>query len=173
VDATGSAPARPTRVVTASGATASSVHDPEIEAATGTRFEYPPSNMSDGSRETAWFEGAAGTGTGEWVEFSFDAPVTLTAVYIQSGYWRNATRLAENARVKRLRVTLDSGRSEEFGLVDPVTAGWPSADGIDGEKLTLSQPQSTRTVRLTILDVYPGSRWDDVGITDVVFEAGT
>jgi hypothetical protein len=155
-------------VVWTSRVTASSVHDPEIETDTGRSFAYDPANMSDGSRDTVWFEGAAGSGSGEWVEFTFDQAETVAALYIEGGYWRSAQRLAENARPSRLRVSFDDGH-EDFLVLDPAAAGFMRTDGIDGQKLTFAAPHVTRSVRLTVLAVYDGSLWDDLGITDVLF----
>jgi hypothetical protein len=157
-----------TRIV-APTARASSEYEPEIESTTGRYYEYNPINLCDGNEDSAWFEGVEGDGSGEWVEFSWPISVTLTALYIENGTWKNETRLEENNRIKRIRITFGDGSFEDFALKDPVPSGFFETDGVRGEKITFKESHETAMVRLTILETYAGSRWDDTAITEVSF----
>jgi hypothetical protein len=158
------------RRASASSAMASSWHDPEYEASTGINHVYEASKVLELAPDTAWFEGVPGDGVGEWIELSLDSAQEIHAIYIKNGYWRNAVRLEENGRVKRLLISFDDGGSEELDLADPAAAGSAFNNASEGEKIVLSAPHTSRTVRLTILEAYSGSRWDDTAITSVSFE---
>ncbi|MDR1266103.1 MAG: hypothetical protein LBK42_11235 [Propionibacteriaceae bacterium] len=169
VTAEPSAPAG--HAVVADRAAASSTHEGEDDEVTGKHYEYGADNTLDGSRETAWFENAEDDGLGQWIDYSFDSTVTLRGLWIENGYWRSQTRLAENNRIKCLELAFGDGSVESFCLDDPVVTGFQSSDGVDGQQLIFQSDHRCRSVRLTIVSVYSGSRWQDTGITDVVFWA--
>lgn len=46
---------------------------------------YAPGNVADGDPATAWAEGGAANGAGEWVRFEFEAPVRLARLGVWNG----------------------------------------------------------------------------------------
>ena len=133
----------------------------------GAIFEYLPYHAFDGAKETTWAEGSDGDGVGEWLQIDFARPTPVGGFEIMNGYWRLDQRLVENNRVKRIRVDFSDGESEEFTLADPVSGEYqPTLTG-SGERLTFTKTHITTDVRFTILEVYPGNRWNDTCITDI------
>jgi hypothetical protein len=78
--------------------------------------KYAEVNLFDGSRDTAWVEGAAGDGIGERVWFAVDPGINdLT---ITNGYARSTSLFQKNNRVKRLEASLWYGVSGEKMLTE-------------------------------------------------------
>ncbi len=127
---------------------------------------YRASNIKDWNHETAWVEGVSGFGIGEWIEFqniSGDGR-TLTAVTILNGYVKSDKAWSENARVKRLKVyrdgrplcilELQNSRSlQTFGLQ------W------------VGDCSHINKLRFEILEVYPGTKYQDTVISEIYFAA--
>ena len=127
---------------------------------------YRASNIKDWNHETAWVEGVSGFGIGEWIEFqniSGDGR-TLTAVTILNGYVKSDKAWSENARVKRLKVyrdgrplcilELQNSRSlQTFGLQ------W------------VGDCSHINKLRFEILEVYPGTKYQDTVISEIYFTA--
>lgn len=139
----------------------------ESELDPGEVFHYLPFHAFDGDRDTTWAEGSPGHGVGEWLQVDFTSPVMVKGFDIRNGYWRLEQRLHENSRVKRLRVDFSDGTSEEFTLVDPVLQNYGQLFRGNGERIEFAKTHVTSNVRFTVLEVYPGNRWEDVCITDI------
>jgi len=116
---------------------------------------------TDGSWNTVWVEGAAGDGVGEWVQVQLDSPVTVSKIGIVNGYGKGS-RYLENARV----------RDAELKFSDETTQRLHLADSNDMQYFEV-RPNTTTWVRLTILSVYPGTRWDDTAIGEIRLWGGT
>ena len=88
---------------------------------------------------------------------TFAAPVTVTAVELWNGYQRSDDHFKKNARAKKLSITVDGAEPAEFVLKD--------AQG--SQKLTLPKPASTKSLTLTIKEAYPGSKYDDLVLSEM------
>lgn len=82
--------------------------------ATSKSNAYAVKNIMDGKKETAWVEGDAGNGTGQYVEFTFkdqnDCPDMLA---ITPGYAKTSDTWKSNNRIKKVRITMiadDAGK---------------------------------------------------------------
>lgn len=117
---------------------------------------YEPDNLFDDSLETAWQEGAEGSGVGEWVRFDFGREITLSAIEIANGYQKDGPRFSGNPRVETLRIEYSDGTTQQVRLYDDT--GF--------QEITPAQ-KPTEWLRLTILSVYPGDSWDDAGFSEV------
>jgi hypothetical protein len=134
------------------GVTASS----ELSSEQGN--SYAAANVLDGDFDTSWQEGAGGTGEGEWIQFSFEQPVTVVRLDIANGYQRDDRRFLGNPRIERLRVEYDDGSSQILLLEDE--QGYQSFD---------LEPTETQRLRLVIESVYPGERWEDASMSAIQF----
>ena len=134
--------------------TASSIYN-------GDRATHIPTNLIDGKRETNWTEGVNGNGIGEYVQFEFQQEQIITGFRICSGNHSSDSYYTKNARPREIKLTFEDGSSETFKVLDVK------------EELTfqLSEPVTTKTVRLTIQSVYEGSSWEDTVISEIVFLA--
>lgn len=146
--------AAPEEELTVAEASASSVLDPD------GGVTYEPQRTIDGQPETAWNDGVDGEPTGEWLEYSFDAPVRIARIEVRNGYDKTVGDLDlfdANARVRDLTIETDD-TSTEAQLSD--TREPQSVDGPDGPVCR---------VRMLVDSVYEGSRFSDVAVSEVAF----
>lgn len=113
--------------------------------AQGTQ-EFGPGNLAkeDGS---AWCEGAAGDGIGEWVELRYGRRVRFRTLMIANGYSRSKATYADNGRVRQVRIQTDDG----------VSAAATLRDNDAHQEVRLPRWSNATRVRLTIIAVYPGA----------------
>jgi hypothetical protein len=116
---------------------------------------YGPGMVTDGRWSTVWVEGAPGNGVGEWIELQLDSPVAIAKVGVVNGYGKGP-RYLENARLREAELQFSDGTAKRIHL----------ADSNDLQYFDL-RPNTTTVVRLTIVSVYPGTRWDDVAIGEI------
>ena len=123
---------------------------------------YGARNVLDGNPETAWSEGAAGYGVGEWIQIERDTPAEITKIHIRNGYHKFPETYDNNGRLKAFRLDFSDGSSLTYAV---------DAHEFRGETdliIPLSRPVSTRFVRLTILDAFEGERFEDTCISDII-----
>ncbi len=119
---------------------------------------YTVGNLWDRNYKTAWVEGKDDDGVGEWVEFSFDPGLVVKAVKIMNGYAKDWDRYETNGKVKRALLSFDNGLSFEVTF---------NNNAIEPRIVELPAPVRTERFRLTILEVYPGSKYHDTCITEI------
>lgn len=134
---------------------ASSTLEPELA--------YSPANLFDARKEFVWVEGNKNTaGEGEILTFGFEEPVKITAIQIWNGYQRSDEHFAANARV----------RNFEFGVKGGPVSTYTLRDTKAGQKIELSAAAEGREFELKIKSTYPGRRYKDLAISDLVFFDG-
>lgn len=160
-----------------SGVSASSTLAPQNASDVNMVMEYLPFHAFDGRNDTTWAEGSAGDGVGEWLQIDFARPSAIAGFDINNGYWRIPKRIAQNGRVKTMRVTFSDGSSEVVNLRDPADAQWidyyaqrqwPTEELPTGQTVFFASPHTTSSLRFTVESVYPGNTWDDLCITSIV-----
>ena len=127
---------------------------------------FGPLSLFDGIPETAWCEGAAGDGIGEWVEFELSRDVEALSIW--SGYNRSFTGIEG----KDIDTYFEKNNR-------PRTLEIVSADGKAKRTLELADvktPQSFDRVflpkgryKLFIRAVYKGTKWQDTCLGEIVF----
>lgn len=135
---------------------------------------YEPKHAEDLSYKTAWVEGAAGYGIGEYLLYKFtpEAP-RITDIKVVNGYVKNKRAYTENSRVKKLKVYLNDQPYAVFNLADTpsvqtfTVAPIGNGNRADFDKL-LTQPGWT--LKFEIADVYKGTKYDDTVITEIYFD---
>jgi hypothetical protein len=132
-----------------------------------SKFNYEAENAHDFNHESVWVEGAKGQGIGEYLVYEFaGACPRITTVKILNGHVKSEKAWRENSRVKKLRMyyknepyailELEDSRTEqdfEVGVLGP-------HDG-NAAKWTL---------KFEILEVYPGSKYQDTVISELWFD---
>lgn len=151
-----------------SSVTASSTLPPEKDPTTKERFDYLPYHAIDNNPSTAWVENAKGSGIGEWLKIDFIRPIQVSGMYIHNGYFRIEPRLGENNRVKKIRIHFSDGTSEVFDLPDPLTEDFETMKSNQGYYVKFNKKVLTSSVKVEILDVYKGTRWDDTCISEIL-----
>jgi hypothetical protein len=135
---------------------------------------YNGINAHDLSYKTAWVEGVAGYGEGQFLKYEFvpESP-RITDIIVVNGYVKSEKAYLENSRVKKLKMyvndkpyailDLEDKRSSQTFTFQPIGNGNRS----DFETL---KHQPRWTLKFEILEVYKGSKYDDVAITEIYFD---
>ena len=122
---------------------------------------YGPRNLTDGADKTAWVEGSAGQGVGEFVVLEFDQARAVRGLTIRNGYDKSPDIFAKNSRVKNIELRFSSGDSIETTLKDQ-----PGP-----QHLALNQPITAKWVEIIIRSVYPGTKYSDTAINEIDVDA--
>ncbi|MFM9946413.1 MAG: NADase-type glycan-binding domain-containing protein [Saprospiraceae bacterium] len=126
-------------------------------------YAYGPECLFDGHLEMAWVEAnKANAGEGETIEFSFEKPVRITAFKIWNGYQRSPESFSNNARLNGF----------EFGLKNTALQTYTLKDTKTGQLVTLATPITGTTFQLRIKTVFPGKKYSDLALSDLVFFDG-
>ncbi|MEM7192030.1 MAG: TIR domain-containing protein, partial [Pseudomonadota bacterium] len=120
-------------------------------------FGYGPQNLTDGSDQTAWVEGAGGQGISEFVVAEFDAPRMVRGLTIWNGYNKSADIYSKNSRAKDVEIKFSNGESLNAVLED-----MPGP-----QELALDAPIEASWIALVIRDVYPGNKYRDTAINEL------
>lgn len=150
--------------------------------------KYQASNILDRDLTTAWVEGASGYGIGESIQMNFDSTQALHGLRIAGGYRKTQATYTENARVTAYRLEFSDGTSMDVVMgsypadgktIDsPIGVnGWETALAPEGRDwahiwpgldfISFGREVMTDYVRITILDVEPGTLYEDTCITEV------
>ena len=130
---------------------------------------HRPTRVADGKLSTAWCEGSAGDGIGQWVEILADCreteTITFTGVSVVPGYASKEHTFRKNNRVAEARLTLSvMGETKWVGRVKFLDA--MMAQMVEMGKFEC--PASGRVkVRLEILAVHPGSKYRDTCLSEL------
>lgn len=127
--------------------------------ANGDTIFYGPDNMLDRDPVTAWNDGSDGDGSGEVLEIGLRQSTSADFLTIMPGYFDARWHKANN-RVKTLEVTLlisdDVYMEKSYPLKDEMVLQQLALDRVFFD-----------TIRLKIVDVYPGEQWNDLAISEV------
>jgi hypothetical protein len=140
----------------------------ELHAQAGN--SYKAENAHDFDIATAWVEGAKGNGIGEYLEYSFDTrgkgehSLGITTVILANGYKKSASIWKKNGRVKTFKVSRDGQPYAILHLLDSF-----EFQTVEIGKIMLPQ-EGLLTLRFQILDVYPGTQYQDVAISELLFD---
>lgn len=131
--------------------------------ATSSLSEYDmthsPNRVIDGDISTAWVEGVDGNGYGENIVFLFDESYMVSGFEIHAGYQKDSSRYYKNARPKEICVSFSDGTSQIFDLKDTMGS----------QRVELSFPVETSSVKITINSVYSGNTYQDTVISEIAF----
>jgi len=144
--------------------------------ASGEQKKYPVSNLSDMNLETAWVPLKS---TGEWVEFTFNKPTKdLAGFCLLAGYYKNAETYLENNRIKKIKAEIkgvgqewievfswDYYEDSKYAPVyfENIFSHVKVVDFFDIPDILIEK------VKITILEVFPGSKYDDTCISEIIF----
>ncbi len=132
-----------------------------------TGVTYSGKFTIDGKLNTCWQEGKKGSGIGESVRYEFDDNYSLSKLKIWNGRAESPLKYKENNRIKEFEITFFLNKQEKlrkvFSLKDEYTS--------EGTMLSIESKEGVRCdqVKLKILSVYNGSKYDDTCLTDILF----
>ena len=122
---------------------------------------YAAEKAADGERRTAW--GATREQwRGEWLELSFTRLVRVTQLRILTGWSHRSPRTGTdyffiNRRIKRARIEV--GSSPGFVHSFPDEREWHT--------VPVDPPVIGKSVRVTVLNVYHGTKWPDLHVAEI------
>jgi len=122
---------------------------------------YHPLYIADDDPSTAWVEGKAGPGVGEWIELRVTPMMGATKVRIKvrNGYQKSPSLFTANARVDKARITLLPSKVQKVVTLTD-TQGW--------QEVVVDQPAGTlSSVRVEIVSVHAGRKYEDLCISDM------
>src|SRR5262245_60054207 len=134
------------------------------------RFQenYHPNYIADDDPKTAWVEGAATSGAGEWVRVKITRldGTSKIRLRIRNGYQKSKALFTANARAKAITVKL---------LPSGATAKATLPDVMEWQEVAVEQkPGPVEAVELKVDSVYEGTKYTDLCISDVqVFATST
>jgi hypothetical protein len=135
-----------------------------LEGSGGESFD--PAQMADSNPDTAWnndgeqFE----HGEGEVIDLFLAEPAWVDRVVVTNGYQMDSDAYAANARIKRARITFDGGERVVANLLDL---------GLERQAVELPEPRLTTTVRIEVLEAFPGDTYPDLAVSDLELEGWT
>lgn len=126
---------------------------------------YSPSNAHDLDYETAWVEGVEGNGIGEYLRYHFRPyKVTVHTIIVANGYVKTQEAWTNNARVKKLKVSVNGKPFAIFELEDR------RADQAFSIPPISYSEKAGGTIQFEILEVYPGAKYQDAVISEIYFD---
>lgn len=128
---------------------------------------YGVENIHDFNHESVWAEGVEGYGIGEYIVYEFPANCPkITTINILNGYVRSDRLWRANARVKRLRVYYNDVPYATLELEDSRSLQWFDIGEVGRE----NDDACAWTLKFEILEVYPGTRYEDTIISELYFD---
>jgi LysM repeat protein len=129
--------------------------------------QYQPGMATDGAPGTAWAEGVAGSGVGEWILLTFPGTIEVHSIGLDVGYDKNADIFFKNNRLKRVtlvfsneeQVKLDFADKRGMQTIPLVRAPGPNIE--------------TTFVKVVIEEVFPGWKYDDTCLAEIEVWGGT
>ncbi len=118
---------------------------------------YHPSYLFDGRPDFGWVEGAKGTGQGESITLTLEAPAEVVALELWNGYQRSEDHFRKNARAGRLALSVDGGA--------PVSLAVKDASG--PQTLKLPAPVKGTTFTLTVEKALAGKKYPDLVLSEL------
>lgn len=134
--------------------------------------KYGVEKMFDENRRDAWVEGVPGPGIGETfqettLEHGGWIPVfNYTEMCIVNGYAKNETVWQENNRVKSMKLYFEN---EYMGLITLEDTMQPQYIDLSAVKMQVGNGCEV-TFRFEIVEVYPGTKYDDTCISGLIME---
>lgn len=133
-------------------------------------IEYKPQFVADRKMETSWVEGKDDEGINEWIKLlntrqNGDQMIeTVKGIRIINGYAESKKLFYENNRVKKVKIEFSDGSS----IIRDLDDGVLSEDGsLDYQELDFGREIETTFVKITILDIYKGSKHNDTCISEI------
>jgi hypothetical protein len=135
--------------------------------ATSQKPGYPVENLADFANNTAWVAGNNG-GIGESVTLTLAKPLHVDQIGVVPGYAKSKQLYFANNRIEQLEVAVNGGAPKSVALPDEYISFAPGS--WKGYQLIDLGPYSgdAKTITLTIKKVYPGTRYNDTCIGEIL-----
>ena len=131
---------------------------------------YVAENLYDDDFSTPWVEGADGVGIGEKITIKLDGVHEVRSLFIYNGILKSKRRCMINGQVTKIEIDWGNGNKQ---TADVDVVNYPEEEkAILLSDLTPAyiQPDKeckTDTITITILGAMAGSKYEDVGISEI------
>ncbi|MCX7749767.1 MAG: stalk domain-containing protein [Clostridia bacterium] len=124
--------------------------------------DYIAAYATDWDVKTAWVEGKKGDGVGEWISIQGKESglLEVSGIKIINGYAKSENLYKANNRVKKVKIEFSDGSSMEKEVKDSL---------MDYQRLEFGKIIKTKFVKITILEVYNGTKYEDTCISGIKF----
>lgn len=147
-----------------------------IENSSKLDGNYNTFNIVDSDKATAWVENEEsynkngdGKGIGEWIKIkeikavpytmlSYEIKRELSGLKIINGYAKSEEVYKANNRVKKVKIEFSDGSSITRELED---------NNLDFQNIDFGKSIKTKYVKITILDIYKGDKYNDTAISEI------
>lgn len=133
---------------------------------------YKAENAHDFVKDTAWIPKKDDYGIGDSLiyEFNFDKEknyegrLGVTTILLANGYKKSRKLWGANSRVKKMRMYVNGAAYRDIAVLDSF-----EIQTVDIGKI-MFPPRKTTTIKFEILEVYPGNKYKETAISELVFE---
>lgn len=122
--------------------------------------KYIPVFAMDGKLKTSWVEGAEGEGIGESLLIKYKNPIHFRSLSIYNGFG-DPKLWAANNRIKKLKVTTETGNEEIITL----------KDSLSRQVISFKNEMKAKEISLTIQEIYKGTNTENTAIAEVMFDS--
>ncbi|WP_136513917.1 NADase-type glycan-binding domain-containing protein [Geomonas edaphica] len=133
---------------------------------------YKANNAHDFDKDTAWIPRKNDFGVGESLtyQFNFDkeknykGTLGVTTILMANGYKKSRAVWEANSRVKKMRMYVNGMPYRDIKLLDSY-----EVQTVDIGEI-MFPPRKTTILKFEILEVYPGKKYRETAISELVFE---
>ncbi len=131
---------------------------------------YVAENLYDGNFSTPWVEGVDGVGIGERITIKLDGVHEINSLLIYNGILKSKRRCMINGQTTKIEINWGDGNKQTANVDVNNYPEEEKAILIADLSPTFIEPNKqckTDTITITILDAVSGSKYDDVGISEI------
>ncbi len=142
----------------------------ELDVASKDNATYHATNLYDGDTKTAWVEGVDGDGVGESITLHLDGKHKIDGMLIYNGFLNTKRRYAINGKVSKVNVDYGNGYTQSANLIEVYMP--EEETEIDEYRIVPTliipdEPVETDTIRITITEATPGSKYHDTAVSEI------
>lgn len=128
--------------------------------------DYSAWNTQDNDLNTAWVEGAAGNGIGEYLAFSVPSGTSVSGIMVSPGYLKSEDIFYKNSAPTKLRV-YSGNQSATVDCSDMANTYYTNSDANWGSFYFDTPITSYGTVYVEIMEVREGRKYNDTCINEL------
>ena len=126
------------------------------------KYKYLAKYVCDDDPTTAWVEGNADYGVGEFLEFTDWMPMGNGEISILNGYQASRASWENNSRVKKFKISINGKDACILELGDVM-----GVQKFNLPTAVLKAFGDGKSIRFTITETYPGTKWKDTAISGI------
>ncbi len=120
---------------------------------------YGTDKLFDSRYDFAWAEGAEGNGVGEDLVFEIDEKIRIDKIVFWNGYQRSDEHFTSNTRLYKFEFSAQNTQPQEYSI----------SDSQNPVEVILKEPIEATNFLLKIKEVYAGTQYKDLVISEICF----